>query len=48
MRAPVVEWCRQNIKNLKLVDLGEGIHFLQEDHPHVIGSELAEWYESLP
>ena len=45
--APVVEWCRQNLKNLKIVDLGPVIHFLQEDHPHVIGSEPAEWNRNL-
>ncbi|MEE8607516.1 MAG: haloalkane dehalogenase [Nitrospiraceae bacterium] len=46
-RAPVVEWCKQNLKNLKTVDLGHGIHFLQEDHPHRIGAELAAWYDGL-
>ncbi len=45
--APVVEWCRQNLKNLKTVHLGPGSHYLQEDHPHVIGSELANWYRGL-
>lgn len=45
--APVVEWCRSNLKNLKTVDIGAGIHFVQEDHPHLIGSELAEWYQNL-
>lgn len=47
MQAPVVEWCQQNLKNLKTVDLGPGIHFLQEDNPHLIGSELANWYKRL-
>jgi len=42
-----VEWCRQNLKNLKIVDIGEGIHFLQEDNPHLIGEELAKWYQAL-
>ena len=42
-----VEWCRQNLKNLKTVDIGEGIHYLQEDNPHLIGSELASWYKQL-
>jgi len=45
--ATMVEWCRQNLKNLKTVDLGPGSHYLQEDHPHLIGSELANWYRSL-
>ena len=45
--APVVEWCKQNLKNLKTVNIGPGIHFLQEDNPHLIGTELREWYSSL-
>jgi haloalkane dehalogenase len=44
---PVVEWCRENLSSLKTVDLGAGIHFLQEDHPHEIGAELANWYRTL-
>jgi len=45
--APVLEWCKQNLKNLGTVDIGQGIHFLQEDNPHLIGSELASWYKGL-
>jgi len=44
---PLVEWSKQNLKNLKTVDIGAGIHFLQEDNPDLIGSELANWYQSL-
>ena len=47
MMAPVVEWARQNLKNLNVVDIGPGIHFVQEDNPHLIGSELAAWYSKL-
>jgi len=45
--APMVTWCQQNLKNLKTVDIGEGIHFLQEDNPKLIGTELSNWYKSL-
>ncbi len=48
IKAPVLEWCKQNLKNLKTVNIGPGIHYLQEDNPHLIGSELARWYKSLP
>ena len=44
---PMVEWSRQNLKNLKTMDIGAGIHFLQEDHPHLIGLELANWYKGI-
>jgi haloalkane dehalogenase len=39
----LVEWCVANLNNLETVDLGQGIHFLQEDHPHEIGAALADW-----
>lgn len=42
-----VGWCQNNLKNLKTVNIGPGIHYLQEDNPHLIGSELATWYQSL-
>ena len=45
--APLVEWCRANLSNLDTVDLGAGIHFLQEDHPHEIGEKLSDWYRTL-
>ncbi len=47
MREEAVEWTRQNLKNLKTVDIGSGIHFLQEDNPHRIGEAIAEWYRGL-
>lgn len=43
----MVEWCRANLPNLQVVDLGPGIHFLQEDNPHRIGRELARWYREV-
>lgn len=45
--APMVDWCKQNIKNLQVVDTGSGLHFIQEDNPHTIGEELAKWYQGL-
>lgn len=44
IKEPEVAWCREN---LDIVDLGDGIHFLQETHPHTIGSELSTWYAGL-
>ncbi len=43
----VLDWCKQNFKNLLTVDIGAGIHYLQEDNPHKIGEELAKWLQSL-
>jgi len=47
VNANAVEWCRRNLKNLKTVDVGDGLHYLQEDNPRLIGEELAKWYTSL-
>jgi haloalkane dehalogenase len=47
IRESEIEWCEKNLKNFKKVDIGDGIHFLQEDNPHLIGSELAKWYKTL-
>ena len=40
----LVDWCRENFKSLKAVDIGPGVHFVQEDRPHEIGEAIAEWY----
>ena len=42
-----VVWIKENFPNLTSVDLGEGLHFLQEDYPHEIGWALADWYLTL-
>jgi haloalkane dehalogenase len=47
LSAPVVEWSRKHLKNLKVVNVGPGIHYIQEDNPHQIGQELADWYSGL-
>ena len=43
----IVTWATENLKNLQTVDIGEGIHYLQEDNPHKIGEELEKWYKNL-
>ncbi len=47
MAEPLVEWCRNNMRNLKTMDIGAGSHFVQEDRPHEIGEAIAEWYRGL-
>jgi len=47
LKANDVAWIKKNIPNVKAVDIGSGIHFIQEDNPHKIGSELAKWYQKL-
>jgi haloalkane dehalogenase len=43
-----LEWAKRNIKNLKTVYLGFGLHFLHESSPHRIGREIAKWMSALP
>ena len=38
---------KEGMSSLKSIDLGKGLHFIQEDHPHEIGEELAKWYQDL-
>ena len=43
----LVGWCEENLPNLKSVNIGAGVHFVQEDRPHEIGEAIAEWYRGL-
>jgi len=36
----------ENLKNTKSVGVGNAKHYLQEDHPHLIGSEIEKWLET--
>ena len=47
IRENIVSWCIKYLKNLSTIDIGKGIHFIQEDNPHMIGEELAKWYKTL-
>jgi haloalkane dehalogenase len=40
-------WYLDHLKNVKGVFVGKGMHFLQEDHPHRIGSEMSAWLEVI-
>jgi haloalkane dehalogenase len=42
-----VKIVRESMKNLKMIDLGKGLHFIQEDYPHEIGAEIAKWYKTI-
>ncbi|MDX1585101.1 MAG: haloalkane dehalogenase [Balneolaceae bacterium] len=47
IRKKQVNWCKEHLHNLQTLDLGKGIHYLQEDHPHAIGRKLSEWVGNL-
>ena len=42
-----LERIKKTFKNTKLVDLGKGLHFIQEDYPHEIGEEISNWYKLI-
>ena len=42
-----IPWIKQNFLNIKTVEVGKGLHFIQEDRPHEIGSALADWFLQL-
>jgi len=42
-----VAWAQANLKNLRTVSIGPGIHFHQEDNPAGVGQAVAEWYQQL-
>ena len=43
----LVGWCRAHMRKLTAVDIGPGLHFVQEDRPHAIGAALWTWYRGL-
>ncbi len=45
--AAAVASMKSTMKNFETVDIGAGVHFVQEDNPHKIGRELAQWYRGL-
>ena len=47
VNADTLSWCKDHLKKLQMVDIGPGIHYLQEDNPSLIGEELAQWYRRL-
>jgi len=47
MTKQMVAWCVNHMNNLVAVDVGKGVHFIQEDNPHLIGREIVKWLKSL-
>ncbi|MCZ6556908.1 MAG: haloalkane dehalogenase [SAR324 cluster bacterium] len=42
-----VAWCREQFPSLTVKEMGQGIHFVQEDQPEAIGRTVAEWLGGL-
>ncbi len=45
--APVVGWLIANVSNLETRFVGAGRHFIQEDHPELIGTGIADWLRRI-
>lgn len=45
MPAEVSDQITKKARNLTVVNLGDGRHFFQEDHPHKVGRHLKAWFE---
>jgi haloalkane dehalogenase len=43
--AQMVEWAQTHLPELTSRSIGEGIHDVQEDQPHLIGRAIADWLE---
>lgn len=43
MPEKLTSWAKDNLPNLTAVNVGEGFHYIQEDHPHEIGRAISEW-----
>lgn len=44
---PAVDFLAVRVPNLEVRFLGAGTHFVQEDHPHLIGQGLADWLRRM-
>ena len=42
------DWAEANLKNVETVNVGPGIHFVQEDSPEAIAKALDLWLDRLP
>lgn len=42
-----VQWAKENLPNIKLVELHNELHFAQESVPEIFSSALREWYTTF-
>lgn len=42
-----IQWAKEQLPQLKLVYIGEGLHYMPETNPVKLGTELAIWYNEV-
>jgi haloalkane dehalogenase len=42
-----IMWAKQSLKNLKLIDLGEALHYFQKTMPSLLGQHIANWVADI-
>lgn len=42
-----VKIIKETFKNTEMIELGEGLHFIQEDYPHEIGEGISNWISKM-
>ena len=42
-----VAYLQQTLPKYEAVYVGQGIHFIQEDHPEAIGRNISDWYRRI-
>ncbi|CAG9268102.1 haloalkane dehalogenase [Paraburkholderia unamae] len=47
MTDALVRWSRETIRNLEIVEAGEGIHFVQEERPEAIARLVGDWLDRV-
>ncbi|MEZ4728473.1 MAG: haloalkane dehalogenase [Caldilineaceae bacterium] len=43
----VIPFLQENMTNYEAIYVGQGLHFIQEDHPAIIGRNLANWVRRI-
>ena len=43
----VAAWLADNVRDLQSTFVGPGLHYIQEDHPEIIGRAIADWRRRL-
>lgn len=43
----MADWCAENLPNCEVVNVGAGLHYIQEDCPQAIGRATSKWLASI-